>query len=228
MSRDARLHARPSCVTEPASKSASTGRHKLDVGSKRDSYMYVPSQYDPAHPAPLVLLLHGAGGHAHHGLALLQHLADDNDMILVAPASTAQTWDVIVSRAYGQDLALMDQALAQVFGDYAVDPLHLAIGGFSDGASYTLSVGLANGDLFTHVIAFSPGFIAPLSSQGRPKVFISHGTTDNVLPIDRCSRTLVPRLRQAGYPVTYDEFDGGHIIPGEVAQLAVNWFLERL
>jgi predicted esterase len=114
----------------------------------------------------------------------------------------------------------MDQALVQVFGHYAVDPLHLAIGGFSDGASYALSVGLANGDLFTHVIAFSPGFIAPLSPQDRPKVFISRGTTDNMLPIDRCSRMILPRLRQAGYPVTYDEFDGAHIIPGKVAWFA--------
>jgi phospholipase/carboxylesterase len=176
----------------------------------------------------LVLLLHGAGGHAHHGLGLLQHLADDNGMILVAPASEAQTWDVIISRAYGPDVALVDQALAHVFEHYAVDPQHLAIGGFSDGASYALSVGLANGDLFTHVIAFSPGFIAPLTPQGQPKVFISHGTTDDVLPIDVCSRRIVPLLRRAEYSVMYDEFDGGHTIPGEVAQFAVNWFLDRI
>jgi predicted esterase len=223
MPRDAHLHARPSRVTEPAP----TGQHKLDIGSGRDSYIYVPPQYRPAYPAPLVLLLHGAGGHAHHGLDLLQHLADDNAMILAAPASTARTWDVIATRAYGEDLALLDQALIRIFGRYAVDPSHLAIGGFSDGASYALSVGLANGDLFTHLIAFSPGFVAPLSPRGRPQVFISHGTRDNVLPIDPCSRRIVPRLRQAGYPVRHEEFDSGHTIPCEVAQRAVNWFLGR-
>jgi predicted esterase len=221
---NATLNARPFRVTE----TAETGLHKLDVGSRRDSYFYIPPQYRPAHPAPLVLLLHGAGGHAHHGLELLQHLADDNGMILIAPASAAQTWDVIAGRAYGPDVSLVDQALAHVFEHYSVDPSHLAIGGFSDGASYALSVGLANGDLFTHVIAFSPGFIAPLSPQGKPKVFISHGTGDQVLPIDPCSRKIVPRLRQADYPVTYEEFDGGHAIPGKVAQFAVNWFMDRV
>lgn len=219
----ARLHARPSPVTSPSP----VGQHKLELGSKRDSYFYVPPQYDPAKAASLVLLLHGAGGHAHHGLGLLQHLADDSGMILVAPASTAQTWDVIARRAYGADVALVDQALERVFAHYAVDPSHLAIGGFSDGASYALSLGLSNGDLFTHVIAFSPGLIAPLSPRGQPRVFISHGTRDNVLPIDPCSRTIVPRLRRAEYAVMYDEFDGGHTIPAEVAQLAVNWFLVR-
>jgi predicted esterase len=57
-------------------------------------------------------------------------------------------------------------------------------------------------------------------------VFISHGRADAVLPIDPCSRTIVPRLRQAGYTVCYDEFDGPHAIPDEVARHAVNWFLD--
>jgi predicted esterase len=47
----------------------------------------------------------------------------------------------------------------------------LAVSGFSDGASYALSIGPANGDLFTHVMAFSPGFadltIAPISQSAR-------------------------------------------------------------
>jgi predicted esterase len=223
MSYAARLTARPAQVNH----AAPTGQHKLEVGSKRDSYFYIPPQYTPATPAPLALLLHGAGGHAHHGLGLLQHLADDNGMILVAPAATAQTWDVIARRAYGPDVALLDQALAHVFLHYAVDPARLAIGGFSDGASYALSVGLANGEVFTHVIAFSPGFIAAVMPQGQPEIFISHGTRDDVLPIDFCSRKIVPMLQHAGYAVTYQEFEGGHTIPGEVAQSAVNWFLNR-
>jgi phospholipase/carboxylesterase len=28
-------------------------------------------------------------------------------------------------------------------------------------ASYALSLGIANGNLFSHVLAFSPGFLAP-------------------------------------------------------------------
>lgn len=224
MSREAILHARPSTVNAPAP----AGLQRLELGSRRDSYMYVPHAYDPAVPAPLVLLLHGAGGHAHHGLDLLKHLADDNRMLLVAPASTAPTWDVIASRAYGPDVRLLDEALAHVFGRYAVDQKRLAIGGFSDGASYALSLGLANGDLFTHVIAFSPGFIAPLEPRGQPAVFISHGTQDEVLPVDPCSRRIVPRLRRAEYAVMYDEFEGGHLIPAEVARFAVDWFFGRV
>jgi len=223
MRPDARLHSRPAEVRA----AAPAGQHQLDIGSRRDSYFYVPVHYHPAQPAPLVLLLHGAGGHAHHGLDLLRHLADDNGMILVAPASVAHTWDVIAGRTYGPDVSLLDRSLAHVFKHYAVDTAHLAIGGFSDGASYALSVGLGNGDLFTHVIAFSPGFIAQVSPQGQPRVFVSHGTADDILPIGPCSRRIVPLLQQAGYEVAYEEFDGGHVIPDNVARRATAWFLRQ-
>lgn len=220
----ARLHARPSQPGTPAP----VGWQKLDIDGRLDSFFIVPRQYDPLRPAPLVLLLHGAGGNATQGLELLESLAESSGLILVATASAGPTWDAIQTRRYGADVALLDQALAHVFGRYAVDPGHTAIGGFSDGASYALSVGLANGDLFTHVIAYSPGFIAPTSVEGKPAIFISHGTQDDVLPINLCSRTIVPRLRKAEYPVMYDEFEGGHAIPPEVAQFSVDWFLGRI
>jgi phospholipase/carboxylesterase len=57
-------------------------------------------------------------------------------------------------------------------------------------------VGITNGDLFTHVIAFSPGFLAPARQEGAPRLFISHGIHDTVLPIDRCSRRIVPLVQQ--------------------------------
>ena len=63
--------------------------------------------------------------------------------------------------------------------------------------------------------------------MGAPRCYLSHGTRDAVLPIDACSRRLVPRLERAGYPVRYHEFDGPHTVPPAVAQEAVEWFAER-
>ena len=127
--------------------------------------------------------------------------------------------------AFGPDVAFINQALGWTFERYAVDAESVAVAGFSDGASYALSLGLANGDLFGQVMAFSPGFIAPAPTQGHPRLFISHGTADTVLPIDQCSRRIVPRLQRADYDVTYQEFDGPHTVPPEIAQLATAWFL---
>jgi predicted esterase len=204
------------------------GLQKLGLGSRRDSYIYVPPDYRANQPRPLVLLLHGAGGHAHDGLRILLHLADKENLILVAPASHAATWDIIARRAYGADLALVDRSLDYVFGHYAIDPAHVGIGGFSDGASYALTLGLANGALFTHVLAFSPGFIGPIEQRGAPAVFVSHGDQDTVLSIDACGRKIERQLRAVDYALTYREFQGGHVIPPEVAVEAVSWFIGGL
>jgi predicted esterase len=48
-----------------------------------------------------------------------------------------------------------------------------------------------------------------------------------VLPIDRCSRRIVPEVERCGYDVLYREFDGGHTILPEIASEAVGWFTRR-
>jgi predicted esterase len=80
-----------------------------------------------------------------------------------------------------------------------------------------------NGDLADRLLAFSPGFAAPMAPLGRPRIMVTHGVHDAVLPIDRCSRPLVRRLREAGYGVTYREFDGGHVVPPELRRRAASW-----
>jgi len=40
-----------------------------------------------------------------------------------------------------------------------------------------------------------------------------------------CSRRIVPRLEQAGYDVTYREFDGPHTVPPEMSREAAEWFV---
>jgi phospholipase/carboxylesterase len=172
----------------------------------------------------MAVLLHGAGGSAEQALAWLGPQVRGDGLLLLAPQAVASTWDVIVD-GYGADVLRLDTALKEIFGEYPADTAGVAVAGFSDGASYALSLGLANGDLFSAVLAFSPGFMAPMVRHGCPRIFVSHGTADPVLRIDRCSRRLVPALRQDGYPVTYREFTGGHDVPPEVAAEAVRWWL---
>jgi phospholipase/carboxylesterase len=220
---EGRLRARPeAAVTRETPRVGRT--HTLALTAGRPALLYVPAGYRGARPAPVVVMLHGAGGRAEHGLRILQRYADGAGFLLLAPASRASTWDVIAG-SYGPDVAALDEALTRVFRDYAVDARRLAIGGFSDGASYALSLGVTNGDLFTHVIALSPGFMAPAAQRGSPRVFVSHGTLDRVLPIDRCSRRIVPRLRASGYLVHYREFVGPHTVPRAISREAVDWFI---
>jgi len=99
----------------------------------------------------------------------------------------------------------------------------VAGGAVASFALYAISLGLRNGDLFRRVLAYSPGFFVGGQPQGRPAFFISHGTADNVLPIDRCSRVIVPLLKKQGYDVTFRPFDGGHQIPPNIALAGMKW-----
>ncbi|HEX8203941.1 MAG TPA: hypothetical protein VF590_25930 [Isosphaeraceae bacterium] len=217
---DGRLQARPG----RSRGAAPVGLQALGLGRGRDGLLYVPARDRPERPAPLVLMLHGAGGNAEGGLAPWRGLADEAGLILLAPEARGRTWDVILG-GFGPDVEFIDRALATVFGRYAVDPGRVAIEGFSDGASYALSLGATNGDLFTHLIGFAPGFLAPGEPVGRPRAFVAHGTDDRVLPINSCSRRLVPRLQRSGYDVHYREFDGPHTVPPAIAREALDWFL---
>jgi phospholipase/carboxylesterase len=217
-----RLGARPGSAAPAVLGPAGEQPLGLEVG--RDGLIYVPEDLPAGEPAPLVLLLHGAGGDARQMLTLLRAAADARGLVLLAPESRGRTWDLIL-QDYGPDVRFIDRALETAFARHAIEPRRLAIGGFSDGGSYALSLGLSNGGLFTHVLAFSPGFMAPTRVEDTPRFFVSHGTADRVLPIDRTSRQVVASLRQFGYAVEYREYPGGHVVPPAVALAAVDWFL---
>ena len=214
---DGRLTARPrGDVTPPAA-----GEHALGLDKTRDAILLMPAK--PAgQPLPLFVLFHGAGGSAESVLRRLGPAVGEAGVAVLAPASRASTWDAIRDR-FGRDVAFVNRALQRVFDIVAVDPARLAVGGFSDGATYALSLGLINGDLFRGVVAFSPGFVVEGTPHGSPRFFISHGTADPILPIDQCSRAIVPRLRQRGYDVTFREFDGAHEVPADIARDGMRW-----
>jgi phospholipase/carboxylesterase len=215
-----RLLARPA---PPDAKAPPAGLRQLGLGTGRDGLLYVPAGYESTENAPLALMLHGAGGDARSGISHFLDLADEAGLVLLAPESRGRTWDVLVG-GFGPDAQFIDRALERTFERLAVDAGRLAVAGFSDGASYALSLGITNGDLFSHVIAFSPGFMAPAAHRGRPPVFVSHGTHDEVLPIGATSRRIVPELERDGYEVRYREFDGPHTVPEPVAREAAEWF----
>jgi predicted esterase len=64
-----------------------------------------------------------------------------------------------------------------------------------------------------------------VSPIGKPSLFITHGTRDTILPIDQASRVMVPALRDAGYPVEYREWDGGHGVSTALLREAVSWMV---
>jgi predicted esterase len=215
------LTARPG--ENPAASPAS-GTRPLGAGAQRDGLLLIPSSLAADRPTPLLVMLHGAGGSAGKVMPIVADAAEAHGVIVLAPDSRGVTWDVIRDD-YGPDVAFLDRALCHVFETRAIDPARVAIAGFSDGASYALSLGLINGALFRHIVAFSPGFALPTQTTDRPAIFISHGREDATLPIERCGRRIAVRLRAAGHNVLYREFAGGHVVPAETVEAAFRRFI---
>jgi predicted esterase len=215
---DPRLSARPS--GDPTGEFG-PGEWELGLREWRDCLLYVPEGYDPEVAHPLLVLLHGATGDA-EGWRGFEPAADSRGVILLIPESVGYTWDAVTA-GFGPDVHFIDAALQRTFDSCNVDSSCVGLGGFSDGASYALSLGLPNGDLFTDLIAFSPGFVIPPGpGRGRPDVFVSHGTQDQVLPVSQSRDHIVPWLRERGHDVLYREFSGGHEVPAAVGGEAMD------
>lgn len=211
-----RLRARPRAGT----KTTVIGSRSLGLDAKRDAILQVPA--DTSKPLPLLIAFHGAGQSAEWMMGVLGGFASAAGVAILTPNSRGSSWDAIRG-GFGPDVAFVDRALAKTYELVGVDPARVAMGGFSDGASYALSLGLINGDAFPRVVAFSPGFVVEDTAAGKPEFFISHGTADRILPIDQCSRRIVPELRARGYTVNFHEFDGGHMVPEAMAREAMQF-----
>lgn len=177
---------------------------------------------------PLMVALHGAGAKARGPIDFLGPYAETHGFLLLAPESHEHTWDGILG-PFGPDVDTIEELLQRTFDRCAVDLARVVVEGFSDGAGEALGLGLANGDLFSRIVAFSPGFIAPSDSPdlGRPEIFVSHGRQDPVLSFATTRDQIVPYLRQLGYQVTFVDYDGVHSVTQEVALQAVNWLMRE-
>jgi phospholipase/carboxylesterase len=212
IANDGRLTARP----KDGVKTSGTGQIMLGLDSERDAILQLPKTGGSS-PLPLLVMLHGATQSAEDMFWYLGSAHQEAGVAVLAPNSRETTWDAI-GGGFGTDVDYLNRALQRTFETAAIDPTRLAVGGFSDGATYAISLGLINGDLFRTVVAFSPGFVISGESHGKPRFFISHGTHDHILPINRCGRRIAADLKDLGYDVTFREFDGDHEIPADVAR----------
>jgi phospholipase/carboxylesterase len=206
-------------ATHHSDGNAATGLQRFEEKTLPGLF-YVPRSYHPNEPLPLLILLHGFGRNPSDWFGSYSRRAEAGRFIIVAPQSCGKTWGS--SGDYGPDVSRINRALAVLFSRYAIDRGRIIVGGVSDGASYALSLGLANGDRIRGALAFSPGYIVGRQGRGHPSFFVSHGLQDTMLPIEG-TRSFVALLRNAGYAVVYREFNGRHEVPPAISDVAMTW-----
>lgn len=218
---DGRITARPGLAP---TTSMAPGIHDLVVGNTdRYCWLVVPSGYEPSRAWPLTLFFRGAITPAREYLDSFRPIADELGVIILAPEAGSRTWDLILG-GFGPDVDFINMALHVAYQTVHVDPTRIFSSGFSDGASYSLSLGMTNGDFLTRIAAYSPGLVQAAAQRGHPEFFITHGNMDAVLPVEG-SRYIVDQLRSAGYEVEFREWDGGHAVKLSLARESFEWMI---
>src|SRR5258708_20637 len=209
------VHAARDAHAQPPQADLPVGESRLGISAGlRDGTLYVPKSYKAGVPAPLLMMLHGYAGSG-EGMRSTFPLAEEFGVIVIAPESRDLTWGQSAP-GFDPDVRYLSAATRQVVESLDIDPTHVALGGISDGAGYALSMGLAYGDSFNHLMIFSGGLMIPFRRQGKPQIFIAHGINDIQMPIDRTGRRFASELKTDGYDVTFLEYEGGHAVPREI------------
>jgi predicted esterase len=188
-------HSRRACVRAQESAAIRPGQHDLKLGdADRDGVIYIPRGYTPEKAWPLMVMLHGAGQHRtrrRHTLSPRRRIRRRRPGARLARRGDVgrAAYRIRPGRRIHRRGAEATYRLCQI------DRKRMALAGHSDGASYSLSLGLGTGETFGHVIAFSPGVMKPAEVHGKPHIFISHGLSDPIMPIDVTSRRFVRASR---------------------------------
>lgn len=189
--------------------------------------LYVPETHDAAAPLPLVVALHGGSGHGRDFLWTWLRDARARAIVL-SPTARERTWSIM--GLPDVDAEPLRQMVEFVVDRYAVDPGRILLTGMSDGGTYALLCGLAEGMPYTHLApacgALHPFLLANgglARASGRP-IYLIHGALDWMFPVPTARMTREV-LQGAGANLVYREIpDLSHTYPREENDRILTWF----
>jgi predicted esterase len=218
-----------------------TGLVWIERGAQRAA-LFTPDEIDPERRYPLLAVLHGAGRTDEPLIKLYRDEAERRQALVLIPRSAGMTWDLIEHAALGAegrthvgrpDLDFLEYAYDLVFRRYPIDFERLGLLGYSDGASYALSLGLSNPELIRAVMGWAAGFVvvdedAAAPGVRRPAVLVEYGTHDELFPFDQVAVPMRTQLEAFGCAVTFRVDEGGRHWPsGEFQDAALDWFFSE-
>jgi predicted esterase len=194
-------------------------------------------------PRPLLVLLHGAGDDGQALFAAMRPLAEARGVDLLLARSGGPTWDLIgtdrpsgfgfseAPRLPSGDRRRVDEAVAEYSTTHAVDAARVGLLGFSDGATYALSLATAEPSRYAFVAAIAPGGMLLGTARGAAaraqRIWIAHGARDRRFSApmsQRLCRDLAATGRRAGFY----SFEGGHEVPLAVVEAALDRFVGKV
>lgn len=206
------------------------GEVRVENGPAR-GVLLTPDPFDPNRSYPLFTVFHGAGRQDELLVRACRREPDARQAFFFVPRSVEPTWDLIVD-SDPVDLEFLEYAWDLIYRRYPIDPDRQALIGYSDGASYALSLALSNPGTFAAVMAWAAGFVVlDRSAVDHPghkaRIYLEYGTHDPLFPFEQIAVPMRDNLRRAGYDVTFSVDEGGRHMPsGSFQTEALDWFFE--
>ena len=190
-----------------------------------------------------IILLHGVGSNENDLFSFANQLP--NDFLVISPrgqftlGAGRYAWynvdfstgkPIFNAEQEASSREVIMKFIKQVKQKYDVDKIYL--GGFSQGAIMSFSVGLTNPKEVQGIISLSGRLLVevrPLITKNEDlqklKVFIAHGIQDNTLPV-HYARDAKLYLENLDVQLSYHEYEMGHQINETVIQDINMWLAE--
>jgi phospholipase/carboxylesterase len=196
---------------------------------------------------PLLLLLHGYGSNEEDLFSFATELPDEYYIVSArapynmqygAYAWYAINFDADENKFSDHEQAKISRDLIAQFIDeliqtYPIDPKNVTLVGFSQGSILSYAIALSHPDKVQRVVALSGYVSEPILEENylrndlsKLKIFHSHGTADQVIPVDWARKTK-PFLEKLGINSTYKEYPVGHGVAPQNFYDFKNWLLEN-
>ncbi|TDE06979.1 alpha/beta hydrolase [Flavobacterium sandaracinum] len=196
---------------------------------------------------PLLLLLHGYGSNEADLFSFATELPDEYyiisarapyDMQYGSYAWYAINFDADQNKFSDHDQAKVSRDLIAVFIDeliqtYPIDPEKVTLIGFSQGSILSYAVALSYPEKVQKVVAMSGYLNLEIVSDdylkntfNNLKIFASHGTSDQVIPIAWARKTPAI-LENLGIDITYKEYPIGHGVAPQNFYDFKNWLINQ-
>jgi polyhydroxybutyrate depolymerase len=233
------------------------GRASISVdGSMREYILRLPDAYDSSKPYKLIFAFHARGGTAEQvagsGNDDYYGLFDrsEGNAVFVSSEGIDAGWRNTDDR----DVALVKALIALFNSELCIDNDRIFSVGFSFGGMMSDAIGCAMADVFRAIAPMAGAVQTPehlYSECNQPNmnpiaVWMSHGTSDTVVPIDdgkvaldiflaraQCDTTTMPVTPSPcvayqgclpDYPIHFCEFAGGHQVPNFASEAIWNFF----
>jgi len=219
----------PAPASPSAAGSAPTGFIQRERNDERSEYtLYIPEDYSPDKPLPLIVALHGGYGQGSEYVWTWLRPARSRGYAILAPKSLGNTWDMTVPSL---DTRSVMRMFDEVTRDYSIDRARVYLSGLSDGGIFTYILGLEQSQLFRGLAPVAGALhlaVDQMLREGRGKdtpIFVVHGVHDFIFPVT-FTRQTCNLLKQIGYNVTYEELpEWGHAFPYSINErMVLPWF----